>query len=498
MNNGKICVSVCAETADEFIENIKRAAEFADVVELRFDCLNGSEADKVLDGLKDLRETTGKLFLATYRPKEQGGKLELTQHERAEFFRYFEDHKTVDLIDVELDMAFFPEHKSAIPSIHSFHDFSGASKDLNKTYEKLSGNSEIIKIAVQTGDIADSIVVWKLLEKAKSENRKIVPIAMGEAGKWTRILGLAYGAFMTYAALDAGKETAEGQLTAKDLIETYGVKELDENTEIYGVIGGNTSYSVSPFMQNAAFKFYALNAVYIPFEVKDLAAFFKKFLNEVRLNFKGFSVTIPHKQAVIEFLDEIDETAKTIGAVNTVKIENGKLFGFNTDADGFIAPLKTAFGDLNGAKVAVFGAGGAARACVYGLKKENAKVTLFARDLKKAENLAEDFQVELKEFPKTNLNNFDILINTTPLGTKGALENETLLTTAQLEGVKFVFDLVYNPLETAFINEAKKANVAAIGGLEMLVAQGAKQFEIWTEKSAPIEEMRRAALLKLE
>ena len=328
---------------------------------------------------------------------------------------------------------------------------------------------------------------------------------MGASGVWTRILGLAHGTFMTYASLYEGKETADGQLTAKDLIETYRVKELDENTEIYGVIGGNTSYSVSPFMQNAAFKSHKLNAVYIPFEVKDLNGFFNKFLKEVRLNFKGFSVTIPHKRAVIEYLDEIDETAKAIGAINTIKIENGKLLGTNTDADGFIAPLKKAFGDLNEAKVAVFGAGGAARACVYALKKENAEVTLFARDVMKAKSIDEDFQVEIKELPKikgqrskTFLDGFGIVVNATPLGTKGALENETILTAAQIEGVKLVFDLVYNPLETRLMSEAKKTNVPAIGGLEMLAAQGAKQFEIWTRLTAPIEEMRRAALLKLE
>lgn len=498
MNEGKICVSVCAETADELIENIGRAAEFADVVELRFDCLEPDQVHKafaLLDSQKPL--------LLTYRPKEQGGKADVDHAGRIAFWEAFVSNRSLDSrkfwIDCEYDL------RSEISNLKfqkiiSFHDFSGTPKNLNEIYENLSGDSGIIKIAVQAGDVADSVAVWKLLERAKSENKKIIPIAMGASGVWTRILGLAHGAFMTYAALDEGKETAEGQLTAKDLIETYRVKELNENTEIYGVIGGNTSYSLSPFMHNAAFKFCGLNAVYIPFETKDLEKFFKNFLREVPLNFKGFSVTIPHKEAIIEYLDETDETAKAIGAVNTIKIENGKLLGCNTDAAGFIEPLKTAFGDLSAAKVAVFGAGGAARACVYALKKENADVTIFARNLRKAKNLANEFGVESAEIAsgKPQIANFDVVVNTTPLGTKGALENETILTAAQLEGVKFVYDLVYNPLETRLMNEAKKANVPAIGGLEMFIAQGAKQFESWTGKSAPVEEMRRAALLKLE
>jgi 3-dehydroquinate dehydratase/shikimate dehydrogenase len=503
MNNRKICVSVCAETADEFIKNIKRAAEFADVIELRFDCLESKQIHKTFALLSSNRP-----LLLTYRPKEQGGKTDADHAERLAFWNAFVLNGSLDLrkfwIDCEFDL------KSQISNLSfrkiiSFHDFSNVPQNLNQIYEDMSVDLDVIKIAVQAGDAADSIAVWKLLEKAKSENKRIIPIAMGASGVWTRILGLAHGAFMTYAALDSGKETADGQITAKDLIETYRVKELDENTEIYGIIGNPIAHSVSPFMHNAAFKFHDLDAVYIPFEVKNLDEFIKTFLKEVHLNFKGFSVTIPHKQAIIEYLDEIAETAKTIGAVNTVKIENGKLLGYNTDAEGFIEPLKTAYGDLKNAKVAVIGAGGAARALVYALKNENAEATLFARNLAKAKSFTEDFQIELKELPKTedqrpktDFANFDIVVNATPLGTKGALENETVLSAEQLEGVKLVYDLVYNPLETRLMSEAKKASVPAIGGLEMLIAQAAAQQKIWTGKIAPIEKMRQAALLKLE
>ena len=285
-----------------------------------------------------------------------------------------------------------------------------------------------------------------------------------------------------------GKETAPGQISAKDLIEVYRAKELDEQTEVYGIIGGNTSYSMSPYIHNAAFKFHKLNAVFVPLQMQNLDEFIKRMVKpetrEIELNFKGFAVTIPHKQTIIKHLDHLDESAKKIGAVNTVKIENGKLYGYNTDAHGFIEPLKNAYGDLKNTKVAVFGAGGAARACIYALKNEGAKVTLFARDLSKAKNLAEEFQVEFTIELKTQnskLKTFEIVVNATPLGTKGELENETPATTEQLKNIQLAYDLVYNPFETRFLREAKNANVPTIGGMAMLIAQAMRQQQkIWT------------------
>ncbi|MDQ3324050.1 MAG: shikimate dehydrogenase [Acidobacteriota bacterium] len=506
MNNGKICVSVCAETSDEFIENINRATEIADVVELRFDCLEKNELQDALLKVKNLE--ISKFLLATFRPQEQGGKRELTFTERVKFWESFFWNNNLENLyaDFEFDLKSIFNLKST-KSIFSFHDFAGVPDNLATIYNtgKTLTNADILKIAVQADDISDSLAVWNLLEKSKTDKKQIVPIAMGEAGKWTRILGLAHGAPLTYAALDAGNETAPGQITARDMIDVYRVKKLNEQTEVYGIVGNPVAHSLSPFMHNAAFRFHKLNCVYIPFEVKNLDEFVKRFARpetrEIEWNLKGFSVTIPHKQAIIKYLDSSDETARKIGAVNTVKIDNGKLCGFNTDAAGFIEPLKNAYGDLRRVKVAVLGNGGAARAAIYALKNEVAIVTIFARNPEKAESLAEEFGIKLKELartenrkPKTDFNDFDIVVNATPLGMKGALENETPAIAPQIERVKLVYDLIYNPFETKFIKEAGKANVPTIGGLAMLVAQGMKQFEIWTGKDAPMQEMSRAAL----
>ncbi len=510
MNNGKICVSVCAETADELIEQIKRAADLADVIEIRFDCLKKEDVQKAVSILPN----TEKHFLATFRPSEQGGKRDLTLGERLKFWEslLWKNKEKKFLVDNEFDFK-IPLDFEKTPTIISFHDFSGVPQNLYAQYDlttRLFSNRRnlIIKIAVQTNDITDTIPIWKLLGRAKSENKEIIPIAMGESGKWTRILGLAHGAFMTYAALDSGQETAPGQVSAKDLIEVYRAKELDETTEVYGILGSNTSVSMSPYIHNAAFKFLGLNSVFVPLQVHDLDEFMRRMVKaetrEVELNFKGFSVTIPHKQAIIKHLDFIDETAKKIGAVNTVKIVDGKLHGYNTDANGFIEPLLNSYGDLTGAKVALLGAGGAARACVYALKHAGAVVTIFARDVAKAKSLVNDFQVELKELPKTkdqrpktNFKDFDILVNCTPLGMQGKAEGETPATDEQLKGLKLVYDLVYIPLQTALLTEADKAEVPKIGGIAMLIAQAVEQQKIWTALDAPMEEMSRAALEKL-
>jgi 3-dehydroquinate dehydratase/shikimate dehydrogenase len=316
-----------------------------------------------------------------------------------------------------------------------------------------------LKFAISTDSVTDAISVWRLLERAKSYGRAFIPIAMGEAGKWTRILGLAHGAFMTYAALDEGDETAPGQLTAEDLLDIYRVKEFGTETEVYGVIAGDTRYSMSPYIHNAAFKAATMDRLFVPLQTADLEAFLRRMVraetSEIDLNFRGFAVTNPYKEAIMELLDEIDESARTIGAVNTIKIENDRLIGFNTDADGFMLPLVERLKELRSARVAVIGAGGAARACVFALMRDGAEVKIYARDITKARSLADEFGTAYAPLTDHDLQfDTDILVNATPLGTQGELENETVVPVELLTGVKLVYDLTYNPRDTRLLREA--------------------------------------------
>ena len=445
MNNGKICVSICAETADAFIEKIKVAADIADVIELRFDLLDYAETEKLLLKLKQIKKNTSKPFLAAMHnsaeSKIEGETLHLGAYNiwsrilASNVVDYFDPFQN-EISKILLEEWSRKKSKSKIVNdaknhifIYSHHSFSKTPKNLELIFDQMIETpAQIVKIAVQANKATDTIAIWNLLNNAKTENKKLIPIAMGEAGKWTRILGLAFGSPITYASLDDGNETAPGQISAKDLIEVYRVKELNEQTEIYGIIGNPVSHSLSPYMHNAAFKHHNLNAVYIPFEVANLDEFIKRMVRpetrEIDWNLKGFSVTIPHKEAIIKHLDFIDEDAKTIGAVNTVKIIDGKLHGYNTDAHGFIEPLRNSYGELNDTRVGIIGNGGAARACVYALKKEGANVTIFARNVKNAESIATEFNVNLEEIKALDSSNsaLNLLVNTTPLGTMESLK----------------------------------------------------------------------------
>lgn len=494
----KICISICAKTADELFEKVARAEPLADVIEIRFDYLNPDQVDHVIENLPRI----GKTYLLTYRPSEQGGLRVLPLNARLMFWQ-----KTLPaladrdiLIDLEADIN-FPLRIVESKVIRSAHFFNDPPTDLRPAFFELSGLGEgVVKIAASANEITETLRAWKLLETAAREERTVVPIAMGEPGKWTRILGPAHGSFMTYAALDEAEATAPGQITATDLIDVFRVKELSRESKVHGIVAGNSSYSISPWMHNAGFKAAGEDRVFVPLQVADLDVFISRMVRpetrEVDLNFAGFSVTNPHKQAIIAHLDKIDETAAKIGAVNTVKIEDGKLSGFNTDAPGYIKPLIDLYDDLTNTNVAVVGSGGAARACVYTLTQENANVTAFARDLDKAANLAESFDIRVDEIPQTYAG-FDIVVNCTPLGTKGDAENQTIATADQLDGVKLVYDLVYNPTETLLIREAKRAGVQTLGGMKMLIAQGAEQFRIWTGREAPVEAMITAVREKL-
>ena len=501
MNNGKICISICAKTADELFKKLGRAEPLADLIELRFDCLSPSEIKPTLAQIAGEPELSGSL-LATFRPTAEGGMREISREERERFWTgginkaFWGGDFEEDVIAVSVTANW----KNRICSVHEQEE---GPLDVDFIYEQLKNTgASIIKIAIPAEDAIDGLPVWALLKKAGKDIKPLIPIAMGEGGKWTRILGLAHGAFMTYASLKTGSETAPGQISAEDMVNTFRVKELNTKTEVYGIIAGDTSYSISPWMHNAAFKEAGMNRVFVPLQAKDLDEFMRLMVDEetreVELNFRGFSVTNPHKRSIMEHLNNIDETAKKIGAVNTVKIENGQLFGYNTDAPGFIAPLKKVLGDVKGARVAIAGAGGAARACAYALKQEGANVTIYARRHRRAEKLAEEFGVNVG-----NMNNsfrpgtVDILVNATPVGTKGGETEATIATANQMNGIKLVYDLVYNPIQTRLIREARIAGVAALGGLDMVLAQGRKQFEIWTGEAAPTNVMAAAIKRKL-
>jgi 3-dehydroquinate dehydratase / shikimate dehydrogenase len=486
----RICVSVCEKNLDALEKACERAGEWADVIELRLDCLG------TLGDLQPLLERVTHPVILTFRPVEQGGHRELDLQTRQSFWK---TAPQTEWRDIEEDLTPEPDWSRVIIS---HHDFSGVPDDLTQIYERLASTpAGVIKIAVQANDIVDCIPVFHLLERARSEGRRAIAIAMGNGGLATRILGPSRGGFLTYAALQARSATAPGQITAQKLHSLYHVDQIDRDTMICGLVGLPVMHSVSPHMHNAAFASSGINGVYLPFEVRDVKSFITRMVHpatrEIDWNLRGLSVTAPHKSTVIECLDWIEPTANEIGAVNTIVVDGDKLRGFNTDAAGLIGPLLKLTGALNGLRVAVLGAGGAARAAVWALLQQNANVTLFARDLAKTRALGQVFNVSYESLASASFAGYDLVINATPLGSGESID-QTPATAEQLAGARYVYDLVYNPIETRLLKEACKAGCQTIRGLEMLVAQAKIQFELWTGKMPSISDMYDTASAALD
>ena len=487
----RICVPVCENNPDAFEHACERANEWADIVELRLDCLRTQDVS--LDLIQRCLNRISRPVILTFRPAEQGGHRELDRETRRSFWNTAPQTAWWDLeSDLTSDPAF---DWSRI--IVSHHDFSGVPHDLAPIYDRLAATpARVIKIAVRANDIVDCIPVFKLVERARAEGRDVIAIAMGNPGLATRVLGPSRGAFLTYGALEDESATAPGQVTAQKLRSLYRVQNIDRETSICGLVGLPVMHSVSPHMHNAAFTSAAVNGVYLPLEVPDVKTFFTRMVHprtrEIDWNLRGLSVTAPHKSAVIECLDWIEPNAQEMGAVNTIVVDNDQLRGFNTDAAGFIDPLLKLIGSLNGLRVAVIGAGGAARAAVWALRRQQANITLFARNVDKARALGQLFEVSYEQLALASFAGYDVVINATPLGS-GEFIDETPATGEQLAGARYVYDLVYNPIETRLLKEACKEDFKTVRGLEMLVAQAKIQFELWTGCSPDLSVMYEAA-----
>jgi 3-dehydroquinate dehydratase/shikimate dehydrogenase len=381
--------------------------------------------------------------------------------------------------------------------ICSHHDFRRTPTDLSALFERMARTpAHVLKIATQAEEITDCVAVLRLLEHARRDGREMIAVAMGEAGLLTRVLAPSRGAYLTYGSLDAAQATAPGQVGARELRDLYRVHEITERTLVTGLVGSPVAHSFSKHIHNAAFAARGLGAVFIPFEVADASAFARRMAHprtrELRWNLRGLSVTAPHKQAIKAHLDWVEPKASEIGAVNTVVVEGDELRGYNTDAEAALRPLGGMI-ELDGARAAVVGAGGAARALLWALRGRGARATLFARDVRRARETAEDFGARAAALEGASFDGFDLVVNATPLGTRGAREGETPATAASLRGARVAYDLVYNPPLTRFLREAREAGCETVGGLPMLVAQAAEQFRLWTGEDAPVEVMREAA-----
>jgi len=271
---------------------------------------------------------------------------------------------------------------------------------------------------------------------------------------------------------------------------------IDAETQLYGVIGNPVRHSLSPIIHNGAFQRMGLNAAYLAFEVKNL----EEAVRGIRgLGIRGVSVTIPFKTQIIPFLDQLEEVAGKIQAVNTIRQEGGKLIGYNTDWSGALGALEEKV-DLTGKKVFLLGAGGAARAIAFGLKERGCRVFIGSRSPEKAAALAEELGVVHRPLPIAGRLDADVLVNATSAG-MSPNDEESPVPKEVLDKEMTVMDIVYKPLRTKLLREAEERGCRTIDGLEMLARQGAAQVEIWTGRKPEIGEIKedlRRALNKAE
>lgn len=475
-----ICVSLVEASTGALIERMGTLEPYADLFEIRGDQV--AELD-----LAAVHRARTRPLLFTCRP---GGRV--SAERRRELLLQVVG-QGVEYVDIE-DDAGWPEinaAKSGRGLVVSHHDFESTPADLDGIYRRAKQQgADIVKIAVTPRSVAD---VGRLLALARGvRERSDVPlmaIGMGPLGIVTRVIGGRYGAPFTYACPDVDSAAGPGQIPAQTMAESYRVRDVGPGTQVYGVLGAAVTHSLSPAMHNAAFAAHGVDGVYVPLQANSLEAFMNALPN---LDLAGFSVTRPYKAVIVPHLHEVEKQAARCGSVNTVTVTDGKLIGSTTDGAGVVLPLCARL-DLAGQRILILGAGGAARSAAFALCAEQSHVTVCARRAEAAAAVASGVGCGHMAWASRSTGAWDILINATPLGSREEPDTSPLAAEHHRSGT-IVFDMVYDPLETRLLREARAADCTTIDGLEMLAAQAAAQFHTWTAVKPSVELMRGAAL----
>ena len=488
----RVCVALFADNPADLMQKVEAAANENSLLELRLDYL--PHPAQILPKLKQFAGFHRDIVLiATCRRAANGGKFRGTAASQLEILSKAAA-AGCQLVDIELETANVLKEREIqklrqqAGLIISFHDYR-ATKKLEETWEQMHGfPTDYIKIVSTAKSLSDNVKMLRLLEQ-RSDVVSTVGVCMGEPGIISRTLNVRSGSEFTFASAHPGEETAPGQIAARVLRDVYRIDMVDAATKVYGVAGDPIGQSLSPQMMNTAFRRENINAVYVPLQTRDVA----DLLQCVReIPIQGLSITMPLKEEVMGHLDKTDALSAKIGACNTlIRSQDGKLYGFNTDVAGVVRPLEQRL-SLSGAKILVIGAGGAARAAVFGLKDRNAEVWVMNRTAEKGQKLARQAHAHYVSHPQLKKLEFDVIVNATPVG-MNAERPQSPLDESELRA-RYLFEMIYNPMETKLVKMARAKGIQVIPGTEMFVHQGARQFEIWTGKPAPAEDMHRAVL----
>lgn len=507
-----LCVAIFAESPAQIARDAARAAELgADLLEMRIDRLTEPMT------LPDLSLP----YVVTCRPEFEGGEGTLSDEQRIELI---ESTGGPSAAYVDIELATFRRFPGATQlaqfpgrTILSAHDFEGRPPRLhNVVLEMNQAPTAVNKIVWLARSIRDNLEAFELL---RTRQKPTIALCMGEAGLISRVLAKKFGGFLSFASLEKESVTAPGQIPVAQMKRLYRWDAINPDTKVYGVVAQPVAHSMSPAIHNAAFEAMGHDGVYLPLLVNAGYESFKAFMESVLafapLDLSGLSITLPHKENALQYLQEkgaqIEELAVRIGAVNTIAIERSgdaiKLRGLNTDylaiLDSITAKLNVPREKLADYRVGVIGAGGTGRTAVAALAHCGATVVVYNRTRDRADRLVREFdgktgRVIAAGLDKLRRSACQIFINTTAVGMHPHVDQSPFDDSLPpLTPQSLVFDAVYNPPRTKLLQQAQAAGAQTISGLEMFLRQAVAQFEAWTGLPAPVEVMRAVVEEKL-
>ena len=494
-----ICATIGRGRHSSLTEEWEAAAKAGvDLVELRIDCLRRDPDLKRI--LKD-RPTP---LVFTIRRGMDGGLWRGNEEKRQQLLREA-IALGVDYVDLEQDIAGKIRRFGKTQRVISYHNLKATPVDVQDLAEKAEEmDPDIVKVATAATTLAEASRVLHLGVTGKFPT---IPIAMGEIGVFTRILGAKLGAPFTYAGFNPERTFAAGMLDYRVLKRDYFYNQIDSKTEVYGVIGDPIEQSLSPAIHNAAFRHLGLNKVLVPFLVPngELEAFFRDLL---WLDIKAVSVTIPHKEAIVAMLQQKEGAVERTGSCNTVVVDSdGRRIGYNTDYRAAMDSLEAGMGGggdesedaspLLDKQVLILGAGGVARSIAFGLMRRGVHLTITNRHDERASALAEEVGCRFVTWSQRATSIADVIINCTPVGMHPMVDDTPLPPSAFPRQGIVVFDTVYHPENTMLLKLARERQATVITGVDMFLRQAALQFKIYTGQDAPMDVMRAALKRKL-
>lgn len=481
-----ICVSLGRTRHSAFLEGHKLLAEKkAELVELRVDWMRK-------------RPDIGRLLadrptpvVVTCRRREDKGLWKGTEEQRQTLLREA-IIGGAEYVDIEEDIAASIPRYGDTRRIVSYHNFDETPVDLDGIYQRMAKcDPDVIKIVTMANSPLDNV---RLLQLAEQADIPTVAFCMGEMGLPSRVLCARTGAPFTYAGFSREREMAPGQLTYEEMRFLYRFDRITSSTKVFGVLGDPIAHSLSPLLHNTAFRKQKFDGVYLPLRVP--ADQFSDTLKAFEaLGIDGYSVTIPHKQAALEFADQPDIQADLIGASNTLFRRDGVWHATNTDYDAIVETLEEALGAertaepvLKDKRVLILGAGGVARAAACAMQQQGASVVITNRTKARAKELAAEMGCLTVPWENRGAEKLDVLINCTSVGMQPNV-NESPYEQHWLHESMVVFDTVYTPENTLLLKHAQERGCVTASGIQMFVRQAAKQFSLFSGTDAPLDYM---------